>query len=62
MAVHVLASICHREMVKNRTPYKPRCRLPADQRHAVPELQDGYAGKLSRIGSGNRDLVDIKVL
>jgi hypothetical protein len=27
-----------------------------------PELHDGYAGKLSRIGSGNRDLVDIKVL
>lgn len=27
-------------MVNDRTPYKPRCRLPADQRHAVPELHD----------------------
>ena len=40
MAVHVLARImvCHREMVSNRTPRKPMCRLPADQRHGVPEL------------------------
>ena len=51
----------HREMV-NRAPYKPRCALPADQRHVAPELQDAYAGRLSRIGSGDGELVDIKVL
>lgn len=28
----------------------------------VPELHDAYAGRLSRIESGDRELVDIKVL
>jgi len=50
MAVHVLARImrCHRELAKNRTPYQPRCRLPADQRHAyrscTAHMQAGSAG------------------
>jgi hypothetical protein len=58
MAEDVLGRImaCDREMDKNRTPYKPRCRLPADQRHSVL----AYAGRLSRIGSGDGDVVDIK--
>ena len=50
---------CHREMA-DRAPYKPRCALPADQRHSILELHVAYAAKLSRIGRGDRDLVDIK--
>ena len=32
------------------------------RRTGAARLHDGYAGRLSRIGSGNRDLVDIKEL
>lgn len=65
MAVHVSGQnmSSHREMV-DRTPYKPRCILCCRQIKdtPVPELHDTYAGRLSRIGSGDRELVDIKVL
>ena len=61
MAVHVLARImaCHREMAKpDALPTKMQAAGRSETR--IPELHSAYAGRLSRIGSGDREMVDIK--
>lgn len=61
MAVHVLASMSATDGQRpDALPAKMQAAGRSETRRA--ELHDGYAGRLSRIGSENRDLVDIKVL
>jgi len=64
MAVHVLASMSSRDGQKSDAL---QAKMQAagrseTRRTGAARLHDGYAGRLSRIGSGNRDLVDIKEL
>lgn len=61
MAVHVLGRnlSLHQESEALKAKLRAAGRSETQQ-HSVPELHVAYAGRLSRIGSGDRDLVDIK--